>query len=627
MWIIVLIAFLLITYWIGFCQDEDFADTLPVTLSGLVILLFVLAILRHMDLIGLVGIVTLVIALAAAILMGKTGRKELVTSVRGFFINPKALVVMLGLMGLGLLTKDHIATWWDDVNFWATDAKALYFLGGFPGKYGNVAPEFGDYPPALQIIKWCFAKMNGSEYKEGLGFAGYYIANVIFGLPLVSVTKKKGLGYQIGAFVLVFLLPGICNDVWSLGACADVTMGIVYGALLIAIIDYKGHSKLFYYVRIGLFMSVLTLIKSVGFEWAIYAAIFFIIHTVIVSRGDEEVMAKKDRVLALIPVIAGFLCQIAWWLLCLINRRIAKLTSSGAHMATGGYRLPDNAGHKAGLFFKGWLTCPMHTDKTWLIDLSAAGMLAVLFAVIIVLALIKKLSKQERFLLLIYTFITGVCAYGIVLLGHVTIFAGETQYETPEIMAISISRYAAPFTIGMLMLLLYIIATRVDDIKVHLAICAFVLLTTDYVAAYSALVGYRSTLDEDAAGRAAMVDDAGRRYADKVAEDKRLWGHRVLYLRDDTTIHWVKDTYINYEVAPVPTVYAGINPSTMSAEDIANAIRLSHAEYIYIEDVAHLENEVSTSDLMKPYLPEEDEFRYETVYHISDANGVIRISE
>ena len=75
---------------------------------------------------------------------------------RELFFAPSAIAAMVLLTGAVLLTGNKIATWWDDLNFWATDVKALYALDGFAAKYTNAASEFGDYPPGIQLLKWWF---------------------------------------------------------------------------------------------------------------------------------------------------------------------------------------------------------------------------------------------------------------------------------------------------------------------------------------------------------------------------------------------------------------------------------------------------------------------------------------
>ncbi len=526
---------------------------------------------------------------------------------------------------LGILTAGHVATWWDDVNYWATDAKALYYLNGFTGKYGNVAPEFGDYPPGIQIMKWCFAKLCLTEYKEGLTFAGYYCMNVIFCLPLLKRLKGKNILYQVIGLICVFLLPGVCNDVWSHGACADVTMGIVYGAVIIAIFDYEDTGKAFYYIRIALLMSLLTLCKSVGFEWMIYSAVLLAGMTFVCGDRYVRLFGAKQRIYALFTVMTAVSFQMSWWIYCLINRRIAKLTSSGAHMAARGITIPDNAGTKAKLYLSGFSFCPMHTNRTIALDLSALVMIIIIALVLITLIVLKKLDRKESVLLTLYVLVTAIIAYGIIFVGHITIFAGESQYDTAEVMAISISRYAAPFTIGTMMMLMYIIINRCNERYALIGCAVFILITTDYTAAAYALGGYRTGREQDIADRDSMVDDNGYLYAATVKEDEALWGHRVLYFRDDTVIHWVKDTYINYEAAPVPTVYAGINPATMSADDIAARIKELHAEYVYIEDVGYLE-EIPLSEILSPIMAEGETFNYETVYRVINNSTENRVN-
>ena len=166
---IVLSAFLLVMYVISYRTKVCFVDILPVTTGSLILLLYILAFFRAMN--GIVIIATLVVLAGIAYLIWKKEYRKLhITGLRDFYIKSQPLVIMVFLVVIALLTKDKVVTWWDDINYWATDARGMYFLNGFPGKYGNAAPEFGDYPPATSLFKWCFLKL-GSTYKEGLAFS------------------------------------------------------------------------------------------------------------------------------------------------------------------------------------------------------------------------------------------------------------------------------------------------------------------------------------------------------------------------------------------------------------------------------------------------------------------------
>ncbi|MBQ0028486.1 MAG: hypothetical protein KBS96_07780 [Lachnospiraceae bacterium] len=625
MWIVVFLSFLIVTFLVGHKCKEDFIEVLPVTTGGIILLLYILAMFRCMNIIVEIGVAILLIFAGAKILMGKEGREAIAKEAKVFFFSVSALSVIGGIILVAVLTSGHVATWWDDINYWATDAKALYFLNGFTGKYGNVAPEFGDYPPGIQIMKWCFAKLDRSVYREGLAFAGYYVMNMIFSLPILKKLKGKNPLLQVAGVIIVFLLPGVVNDVWSHGACADITMGIVYGAVLISLFDMDGHTAGFYYGRLLVLLSVLPLTKSVGFEWAAYAATLIVISIFIYKDKLTEIFGKKYRFYTIITIVTAVSVQLSWWVYCLLNRRIAKLTSSGAHMAAGGYSLPDNAAEKVSLFARGFAFCPMHTDRTVMFDLSSLTMVVIVILTIVILGIVKKLSRQETIILTAYSAVTAIIAYGIIFVGHITIFATETQYDTPEVMAISISRYAAPFTVGMLMLLIYILTDRISGKWAFIGCAAFVLLTTDYIAAYNCLWGYRKTAESDLEGRNSVIDSNGRVYAECVEGDKRLWGHRVLYFRDASEIHWVKDTYINHEVAPVPTVYTDIRPEAMNSADIINEIATHHAEYIYVDDVSTNTDSsegCTSNEIFDPLMQDGEEFKYCVIYKVN-ANGFL----
>ncbi len=84
-------------------------------------------------------------------------------------------------------------------------------MRGFASKYANVSPEFGDYPPGVQLAKWFAVHMNKKEFSEGLAFTGYYLFNFSFVLPLFSRIDKKKMWMAPILAVMTWLLPGIAD--------------------------------------------------------------------------------------------------------------------------------------------------------------------------------------------------------------------------------------------------------------------------------------------------------------------------------------------------------------------------------------------------------------------------------
>ncbi len=595
MFYIVMIALLLLSARVAVAHKKNILDVIALFTAGLIMILYVLAFFGAMKGIWIVAAVAVCYVLVRAFTDSRHRSKndsgsslaELLRYVKTLF-TPGLITFVLAITAVGFATSDMMFTWWDDINFWSSDAKQLFFLNGFPGKYGNVSPEFGDYPPVTSIFKWLFLQIRGKEYTESLQFLGYFALNGIFLLPLLGRIREyiddSGAGkaasilFSVLGTVLVLFLPGVFNGIIYYGTPADVTMAIVYGALLLAIYDQYGHGRIFYFGRIGLYASVLLLTKSIGFEWTLFALIFYVF------------MGKRDK--AIWGSIAAAAASFGSWMgLCLINRRIAKLTGAGVRMATSGsYRAPANTSEKLRYFLEGFAFEPMHSDHNITIDLSAAAAVVLIFATVFLLYNMKLLGKSEVKKTALFTLITGLAAYGIVFLAHISIFQGEDQYLDSYAMGISIARYCAPFTLGTTYLLMGIMFNRLRarggkkfGRMAALAALVFVFLTADYSGVYKYLVGFKASLADDRAYYEDMVGDEGRKIGSAL-DDPSYWGRRVLVLRDGHEYYWVHNAYINKETSPVALVYDGYLTEEDTAESVMEKIRSSHADYIYIED-------------------------------------------
>ncbi len=647
LWTVTLSALLLETYMLGRRYAIRYYDSVPITASGLILTLYVLGFFKVMNFIWIPASALLIFNVIRLV---KTGRDKDTKKLPGHINEDLIMTVFFLILCtiVSLMSSAHVVKWWDDLNFWATDAKALYFFNGFTGRYGNVAPEFGDYPPAIQIAKWCTLKLSAG-YNEGLAFCGYYLLNMILLLPLMraadAITKRKlpsgimasltaGIPIKAIWMIVIMLIPGIFNDVWSFGSCSDVTMGIAYGAMLLSIFesiipdpasDASDHTRLktFTYIKTALYGSITILCKNTGFMWVAFASVLFIILTVSThSRSKDDASSRKSDIAKMLAsLVFIWVLQASWWIYCISHRRLAKLTGALARNATGGnITLPDDAATKLKVYIGGFVYEPMHTSHTPVLDLSAMWMFMILLVVMIFIFLTlvvngakrgvspsqNVISRASVLILLLYTFITGIIIYSVILYSHLSLFATETQYGSTDVMAISISRYGAPFTIGTFMLSITVLTYVLAELNgseggksllpyiTFAGICLFILLTTDYPAYSYMLKGYRADIADDIQSRNDMIDPEGRRFLEYIdnmqtngySEESNdisyddIINHRVLFFRDDSQIHWVKNTYINYEVSPVAVVYSDYNKD-MSSDEIDTAIDTLHADYIY----------------------------------------------
>lgn len=606
-------AFAALITVIAYKEKEELVDVVPAAVCMLVLILYGLSFVNGLawsDYLAIAGLAAFVV-----FLLKKTGeqRKNIASFCLKELKKPGSIIALFMMIAVPLLVSGKVVTWWDDYNFWATDVKSIFYLNGFAEKYQNAAPEFGDYPPGTQMMKWWFAHFYPSEFKEGLMFAGYYFMNLAFLLPVLKFIKKRNIPVMILAAAALWLFPTCVEVFWCDGCCADYTMAVIYGAFLAAVADRKGHSRLFYYGRQTLFLMVLVLCKNVAPLWAAFALVFAYGYHIFIIKKEERTKADLKWLFweTLLPVLT----EGSWLLFCLLNRRVAKLTGAALHMASGSMNVPDVRQEMVNAFFTAFVRYPLHRWSTFAVDLSPLALFLLILLFIFLLYKSGKTGKKQGWFLGIFTVVSGLCFYGINFISHLTIFATETQYLEPFGMISSIERYGAPFTIGSLYLLACLaMGGEKASVKGLLFCLAFVFLTADYQSAYRAAAGYRSMTAESLKEREDILDEAAESFLSEVGAGKFGSRGRVLYLRDISDISWVRNTYINFEAAPVSVMYGNVDAENMSAEDILQTAEDAHAGYLYAD-------EIEGGKKLLDKLTKSGEFEFGCLYEIEENEG------
>lgn len=564
---------------------KSFVEMLPVGISGLVLLLYVLSFGRHLTWID--GIAPLLLCgMGLYFFMRKKGeqRKELLRQCIEILKDPSTAVGLILFVAVAVGVSGKVVSWWDDYNFWATDVKSIFYRNGFADKYANAAPEFGDYPPGTQMMKWWFLHFSPGQFREGLMFVGYYVFNLSFLLPLLHyIRKKTPLAMTLGT-ALLWILPTMTEVFWCDGSCADFSMAVVYGAFLVAVMERKGASPWFYYGRQALYLMILVLCKNTGFVWYAFAVLFSIGIQILNRKMGEVLWQKRTAVWGTLAVVVlPFISGGGWFAFCYLHRRVAKLTGAAVQMATGDMNIPEVKEQMLQAFGEAFVKWPLHRSSTWLFDCSPLLLLLFLLAVYVLLVVRKKLDRRMGRFLLIYTAGTAIVFYTLVLMSHLTVFAVETQYLEPYGMISSISRYGAPVTIGGLYLLAYLVMRSFTDNRGFYLCALVVLLSSDYAGAYRAIWGYRTGVQEELTKREEILDDAAHEFAEKVGAGTDSEITRVLYVRDSSDVSWVRNTYLNFEAAPVSVMYANVELASVSREELLRLMEEAHASHLYME--------------------------------------------
>lgn len=621
--------------WLAWFCQVSLSEAIPVFICGLVLALYGLAMLRHLSWID--GIAVFVVVLFAVWMVRRTkaDRTEFCRVCRENVLQPSFLTAAFLLLAVALCTSGKAVSWWDDINFWAADVKSLYFLDGFAGKYANVAPEFGDYPPGAQLFKWWFLHFNPAVYCEGLAFAGYYTMNMAFLLPLLR--KLKGCNVLVMVFMAVslWLFPSIAEVYGYDGFCADLTMACIYGGFLSAVTDRDGKKDGFYYGRLALYLGVLVLVKSIGFVWALFGILFLFLYSWAgQERTDSRRSIGRDRrglaAALLLPVLTGA----SWFLFCLAMRRVTRTTATAVkYMTTDEYGISGYTRDFAKAFIQAFVGSPLHKDRSIVVDLTPLGLYICVCFLVFVFYKIQILPKKTGKIVLWFSMVSGMIFYGIIFVAHITIFATETQYLEASGMISSIERYGAPFTIGTLILLADIWLDRgerffrkdnmpglVRQYGVYLCFLLFVALTAGYGIGYHGLVGYRGDVGGSLKEREEMIGEEERLFLDALEILGSEGSGRVCYIRRDDAPRWVNNSYTSYEAAPVSVTYRSVNLDDAPTEWMVQEIRDSHAAYLYVE-----ETDADAGNVFGPLMQGED-FQCGMLYLIEDDGAEMKLT-
>lgn len=582
-------AFLICLFVLSYVWDKKPVESLPVLTCMLVLVLYVLALLGHLSLIDIIAVAIIAAFIIYLVKCNKEKRADFGKTCIKNMTHVSTVTALALILFVVICTSQKVVTWWDDINFWATDVKSLYYLDGFASKYANVAPEFGDYPPAAQLFKWWFLHFDPVNFNEGLAFAGYYTMNIVFMLPILKKLKGKNPVIMLLMALSLWFIPSAAEVYGYNGFCADLTLACVYGGFLFAVTD-KGDAddiEYFYYIRLSLYLGVLVLIKSVGFIWAAFGLVFFFSY----ATGRLKKTAIAWTPVAL-PVITGG----SWLLFCLVMRRVTKTTATAVkYITTDEYGISGYIGDYAKAFLEAFVKLPLHQEKSALLNLSPLAFYICICLIVIIFYRMGIMPKRQGRTVLLFSIISGAVFYGIIFIAHITIFANETQYLEPVGMISSIERYGAPFTIGTLIFLANIWMEYGEHHRYGtcLTLILFVALTAGYKSGYYGLIGYRGDVAEQLASRSAMIDEDAQRFLEVLQplaietetglHNKIASGTRILYIQRDDAPRWVRNSYVNLEASPISVVYKSVNLDDAPADWMEDEIRASHAFYIYVE--------------------------------------------
>ncbi len=450
------LSLVLITIYLVWRFEDTIPGAAPFVLCALGLALYPLAFFNRMSwMIGILAALGLGALGALAVRTRRLGGKALGTELKRQFLDAQLWIAAALILAMCLLLRGERILEWDGYNFWGPDTKSLYYRDGFAPRYANAAPKFGNYPPMLQLLMAFFARLLGG-YRESYLFMTYYAFGALLLFSMAArfraAGRLRGTAAAALACVCAVVLPGVACTAWYRALYVDSIMAMLFGTALSLVVCRDERHPGFWRAKLLLALSCLTLVKSIGFLWALLALLFYA-----VWRREERGERRYVRLgLGCVAVLYG-----SWALFCRVMARTTALESSFPGMAARRlqellegrfFSAGDNWGYLTS-YARAILLTPVHREWTPALDLTPAALIALLFLGAFLLWKYGFVPKEKGKRLFSYMAVVLVLIYAIVLIGQFTMFYTERQYLQPVNAVTLLTRYAAPAHMGLLILL------------------------------------------------------------------------------------------------------------------------------------------------------------------------------
>lgn len=267
---------------------REYEDVLPLTLSGIVLLLLGGALLGHLNTAFMLTLGATILLWIIALLTAAR-KKDFINAFQPFFSYGfwSFLFIYAGLNYILFGLKLHE---WDEFSHWGTVVKAMVQTGSL-GTSSQAHLSFGSYPPGMALVQYYLQRLctltKTDAFSEWHLYLAYIVAALSFLLPLIKRTGCRSLGSRtiITVIFLILPLPFYKNFYHSL--YVDAFLGVLAGAGLAMAVLAVNKRERWYTLYIMSICAMLTLTKFSGVLLSVMVAFAYII------EGFAESGCKK----------------------------------------------------------------------------------------------------------------------------------------------------------------------------------------------------------------------------------------------------------------------------------------------------------------------------------------------
>ncbi|MBQ2770306.1 MAG: hypothetical protein IJF41_03620 [Clostridia bacterium] len=290
---------------------RSFAECLPLSVLGSVLLLYVFGLLGILSFgvyaLCLLGFAALCFEIHCRLVQKKTTGK-----LCWDFTPDKALALLL-IPAIAYCTRGRMITIWDEFSHWGTVVKNMYLLDQLGSAAASTA-IYKSYPPAIGLLQYYFMKFSPA-FSEGILFAAKDFFTLSLLLPFFREVRWKEPGRLALTFFLVLALPLVEYYYFYRSIHVDGIMGI---CIAYCLISYFGSLRRdsFAWVSVALGIFMLWGIKSSGLGMCILVLLIIYGDALLVRKEGLPLTNQKHRLYPLdtwlLPLVLLVFGKVSW---------------------------------------------------------------------------------------------------------------------------------------------------------------------------------------------------------------------------------------------------------------------------------------------------------------------------
>ena len=370
----------------------------------------------------------------------------------------KGGLLFAGFIGLSIfISYGRYLFLWDEFSFWGTMVKHMFFEDAL----GTVAnPNYGLfalwYIPGPSLVQYFFSRFSGQFVEHNLFIAQNMMYFCLI-MPLIKdIFSKKWITQSLLLAILI-LLPIITDHMFYSTLYVDAMIGVFFGFSILYYFKYRYEESHYGVLLVTATLSMLVLIKHMGFPLAIGVLVVILADMLFFRRSQVKSIIsskpgmpnKAGRILImLLPFICVFFLRFSWESHVANNGIVNDMSRIGFSEIAGfftGTAEPFQIESR-----EHFLWAMRHINVSHFSMSSVIFSIAFVFAALTLSLLLRKKPENYRMMLASLIIAAGLYIYQLTL----SLLIAFAFTEREALMIAGYDRYTGTYLLGMVIFLL-----------------------------------------------------------------------------------------------------------------------------------------------------------------------------